>query len=83
LTKTIIEQAKDECRAVNRVISTYAERIDRATEIAYQYGQIDGDHHKNWVIDQMLRTLLADGYDAWIKAAINDGTEEWDTGIAP
>lgn len=28
-----------------------------ALEIARRYGQIDGDHHKAWVIDQMVRAL--------------------------
>lgn len=83
MTKPIIEQAKDEARAVSRIITSYAERIDAATDLAYRYSHIDGDHHKMWCIDQMLRKLLGDGYDDWVKAATNDGTEEWDTGIAP
>lgn len=32
--------------------------ILRALGIAAQYGQTDGDHHKAWVIDQMIRALL-------------------------
>ena len=32
-------------------------RIDRALELAVQYGGIGGDHHKAWVIDQMVREL--------------------------
>ncbi len=34
-----------------------ADRIKAAIEVAIQYGGIDGDHHKAWVIDQMLRQL--------------------------
>lgn len=33
------------------------ERIRRALNVAVQYGQTDGDHHKAWVIDQMVREL--------------------------
>lgn len=33
------------------------DRIGRALEIAVRYGGIDGDHHKTWVIDQMVRAL--------------------------
>jgi hypothetical protein len=33
------------------------ERIERALDFAVRYGQIDGDHHKMWVIDQMVRAL--------------------------
>jgi hypothetical protein len=33
------------------------ERIDKALELAFRYGQIEGDHHRLWVIDQMIRAL--------------------------
>jgi hypothetical protein len=33
------------------------ERANAALEIARQFGQTDGDHHKMWVIDQMVRHL--------------------------
>ena len=32
-------------------------RIDRALKLAVRFGGIDGDHHKAWVIDQMVREL--------------------------
>lgn len=32
-------------------------RIGTALEYADRYGSIDGDHHKTWVIDQMVRAL--------------------------
>lgn len=32
-------------------------RIARALDLARRYGGIDGDHHKTWVIDQMVRVL--------------------------
>ena len=35
----------------------YQERIDKALQYAADYGQIDGAHHKTWVIDQMVRAL--------------------------
>lgn len=31
--------------------------VVRALELAVKYGGIDGDHHKAWVIDQMVRRL--------------------------
>ena len=31
--------------------------IQRALDIAIRFGGIDGDHHKAWVIDQMVRAL--------------------------
>lgn len=33
------------------------QRIEDALEFAYIYGQVDGGHHKAWVIDQMVRVL--------------------------
>lgn len=32
--------------------------VGKALAVAMQYGGIDGDHHKAWVIDQMVRALL-------------------------
>jgi len=62
-------------------------RIDKAIEVAVQYGGIDGAHHKTWVIDQMVRALAGDDYDRIVAEACDgeDGpdTYEWDEGIAP
>ena len=33
------------------------DRIDKALSIAVAYGGVDGAHHKDWVIDQMVRAL--------------------------
>jgi hypothetical protein len=64
-----------------------AEKIEAAIELAFQYGGIDGAHHKMWVIDQMLRILTGDKYDALVRESCDgeDGpdTYGWDTGIAP
>lgn len=35
----------------------FKRRIDKALELAANYGGIDGSHHKAWVIDQMVREL--------------------------
>jgi hypothetical protein len=58
--------------------------IDKALQIAYDYGQIDGNRHKTWVIDQMLKSLLdAKEYKTWVKKYENDGEYKWDIGIPP
>jgi hypothetical protein len=63
------------------------DRIAKALQFAFECGSIDGEHHKTWVIDQMVRALTEDSYDAWIKnvKAGDDGidTYEWYEGIAP
>lgn len=33
------------------------DRVAKAIDYAVRYGQIDGAHHKAWVIDQMVRAL--------------------------
>lgn len=59
--------------ALNRAL----ERISLAANLALEYGYIDGAHHKQWVIAQMLRTLLTEEEEAQLL------DEDWDDGIAP
>lgn|GEM_PF-765130 len=62
-------------------------QIRKALKVAVQYGGIDGDHHKAWVIDQMVRALTGKDYKKFVVAAKagQDGpdTYDWDEGIAP
>ncbi|TFG99677.1 hypothetical protein E4H12_01900 [Candidatus Thorarchaeota archaeon] len=62
-------------------------RMGEALEIAVKYGGIDGDHHKAWVIDQMVRALTGDDYEQLVIEAKfgEDGPEtyEWNEGVAP
>lgn len=63
------------------------ERIEKALDLAWCYGQIDGEHHKTWVIDQMVRALLLDDeYNKWVEryeTPYGDDYWKWDCGIAP
>lgn len=62
------------------------QRIDAATDLAYQFAGIDGAHHQRWVLDQMVRHLLGDEYAAWVArydAEPDSEGQEWDPGIAP
>lgn len=58
-------------------------RINTALEFAMSYGQIDGDHHKAWVIDQLVRILASDDYDHFVDEAKSGGEYDWDVGVAP
>ena len=65
----------------------HATSVEAALDVASNYGQTDGAHHKTWVIDQMVRALLGDDYAAWVarqKAGV-DGPEtfDWDEGTPP
>lgn len=63
------------------------ERLQKALDIILQYGGIDGEHHKTWVIDQVVRILTGDKYEEWVREACDgeDGphTYSWEVGIAP
>ena len=67
-------------------------KLDEIEKIIYQYGQIDGGHHKMWVIDQIMRIIKGDKYEEFVhnyQYTDEDGnpTEDlyysWDEGIAP
>ncbi len=38
-------------------------RVGQALTMALRFGGIDGDHHKAWVIDQMVRALTGCKFD--------------------
>ena len=64
-------------------------RRKRALELIWRYGGIDGAHHKQWLLDQLVRELLGSdrAYRSWVEAfeAGEDGphTYEWDQGVPP
>jgi len=66
---------KDELRAFENAksqpVMTDKERINEAIKLAVEYGGIDGVHHKDWVIDQMVRVLTGEEYEQIVKDAWN------------
>jgi hypothetical protein len=68
-------------------MGTIEARVLAALDLIHRYGGIDGDHHKQWVLDQVVRALMGDGYEAWATAqrAGDEGpdTYDWDEGIPP
>lgn len=77
-------------KSIETVLSMLKERdekIEKVLELLFQYGQIDGDHHKTWVIDQIVRILTGDKYKEWIKEYTYDKETgecySWNKGIAP
>lgn len=59
------------------------DRVNKALDIIYEYGGIDGDHHQKWIVDQILRTLLGNAYGPWVDEYEEGGEYEWDIGVAP
>lgn len=62
---------------------TDQEKINEATALIHNTGGIDGSHHKQWVIDQVLRILTGEKYDEWINDYNDPEYPEWDQGVAP
>lgn len=57
-----------------------------ALMIASKYAMVEGEHHKTWVIDQMIRALTGNQYEAFINHSCKlNGKEngEWDEGNVP
>lgn len=77
----------DHLAAAIEIAVKHGGRIAAALEIAVKHGGHDGEHHKAWVIDQMVRVLAGDRYAGIVRAACMgvDGPEtyRWDVGIAP
>jgi len=55
-----------------------ADQINKALELAKD-AEFEGDHHRMWVIDQMVRALIPEAYTEWVAGL----DFEWDVGIAP
>jgi len=67
-------------------------KLKKIENIIYSYGQIGGDHHKAWVLDQVMRIIKGDKYKEWVheyEHTDNQGKScdekeyEWYIGIAP
>jgi len=72
---------------IEKIFEFGKDDAESALRLLLDYGQIDGAHHKQWVIDQAVRYLSGPYYDELIKSYRDgeDGPEtyEWDQGIAP
>ena len=77
----------EECQQKDKRIQELEKERESVLDLIFEYGQIDGEHHKTWVIDQIVRILTKDKYNEWIKNYVYDeetgDTYSWDKGIAP
>ena len=62
------------------------DKEQKALDLITEWGGIDGGHHKQWLLDQLVQ-CLSDDYEKWVREYQNgeDGEETylWDEGIAP
>lgn len=63
------------------------QKLEEVMDLIERYGQIDGSHHKQWVLDQIARVIKGKDYKKWVKLmkAGEDGpdTYDYDEGCAP
>lgn len=82
-----IEKKEKRLNRQLELLNKQEKQISQALETAFDYGQSDGEHHKAWVIDQMVRALTGKKYDKWINDYMYDeetrDSYTWDKGIAP
>jgi len=80
---------KIDSRRLENKLALAEQSINEALEIVEKYGSTDGAHHKQWVIDQMVRKLLGTEYERWrseygwdfdLEEQVIEG---WDEGKAP
>ena len=87
----VITEDRDHWFAQTSIYREALERMDPGPGAALltiaSFGGIDGEHHKQWVLDQVVRNLTGDAYEAWVKEQRDgeDGphTYDWSEGIAP
>ena len=65
----------------------YHQAAEVVLDTIKEYGGIDGSHHKQWLLDLIVRKVTGDDYAKWV-AEYEDGedgpqTYLWDQGIAP
>lgn len=77
----------EEIETVLNMLKEKDKQIEEVLNLIFEFGQIDGDHHKAWVIDQIVKILTKDKYDEWVRNYVYDeetgDTYSWYKGIAP
>lgn len=53
---------------------------DEIVALILEYGWIDGSHHKQWLIDQILRVASGAKYEGIVSSFFEN---DWDEGVAP
>jgi hypothetical protein len=85
----ISDKRIEELMQADADLTELKDNVAEALGVAADFGQTDGAHHKMWVIDRMVASLLGtdERYNDWVAAEQHgdDGPEtyEWDRGIAP
>jgi len=77
-----VGEMTEEANELDQEIDRLSAKVKLAQETILIFGGFEGNHHRAWVLDQALRALAGDSYDALIAQRRKDGYD-WDEGIAP
>ena len=58
-------------------------KVQNAIDIAVETMSADGDHHKVWGLDQVVKTLAGDQYEDIVKKFEEETGSTWDHGVQP
>ena len=81
-----------EVKIVEEMLEIKIKTLEEIEKVVVTDSQYDGDHHKAWVLDQVMRIIKGDKYEEFIKEYEysgmygKPGAEKeytWDEGIAP
>lgn len=73
----------------NGKVLMHTPEMQKALDLIWEYGGIGGDHHKAWVLDQVVQALCGsqERYERWVaeyqKGDEGPNSYEWEKGIAP
>jgi len=56
-------------------------KIKKAIETAVYAMGIDGEHHKVWALDNIVKDLAGEEYNNIVENFTVDTGKEWDTGV--
>lgn len=57
--------------------------LEQIAALIIDNADVEGAHHKQWVLDQCLRLAAGEAYTMLIAVLWDLRREEWDKGIAP
>ena len=86
--KPITTLASERAAGLNimEIDMTDSEKVKKALSLIFKWSGYDGDHHKKWLLNELVK-VLSDDYEKWVSEW-QDGecgpeTYLWDIGIAP
>ncbi len=63
-------------------METIDPKIKEAIDLAAEAMNADGDHHKTWYIDQIVRVLVGDKYPQIVEEYKSESVD-WKEGVQP